>query len=350
MPSPANGSGSALTAPEHVNFVYGLLLDEVRLKKEKVYFNQKRWMLNRLVLGTGVVCGLNVLIDPQNSSMVIVQPGIALDGLGREIVVPGPDPVSINPLQLTDDSGNPSGNAQQGVVEICLAYAESLVDPVPMLVADCEHSGKCACSTVREGFHLLVRQADTNAPPAPACTLGTFPLPANGALQAILSDRISGACATPSAHPCVRLARVLIAAGNAIQTPDTSAGRPLVYGNSLLYELLLCLSDRVSQAVQGRVLQYVSGDGQSAQTGGNLNAPLVVKLSDTLGQPVGGAAVQFQVTLGGGTVSSDTVKTDATGKASVNWTNIGPKQGDAQQVTASAVGSIFSVTFTATAT
>src|SRR6266404_2106486 len=247
MPSPANGSGSALTAPEHVNFVYGLLLDEVRLKKEKVYFNQKRWMLNRLVLGTGVVCGLNVLIDPQNSSMVIVQPGIALDGLGREIVVPGPDPVSINPLQLTDDSGNPSGNAQQGVVEICLAYAESLVDPVPMLVADCEHSGKCACSTVREGFHLLVRQADTNEPLAPACTLGTFPLPANGALQAILSDRISGACATPPADPCVRIARVTI--GSANMSVDSSAGRPLVYGNSLLYGLLLWLSERISQAV-----------------------------------------------------------------------------------------------------
>jgi hypothetical protein len=57
----------------------------VRLTKETLYQNQKRWMLNRLVLGTGVVCGLGVDVDPQNSGMIlVVQPGVALDGLGRE--------------------------------------------------------------------------------------------------------------------------------------------------------------------------------------------------------------------------------------------------------------------------
>jgi len=355
MPSPANGSGSALTAPEHVNFVYGLLLDEMRLKKEKIYFNQKRWMLNRLVLGTGVVCGLNVAIDPQNSSMVIVQPGIALDGLGREIVVPEPGPISINPLQLTDDNGNPSGNAQPGVVQICLAYAESLVDPVPMLVADCEHPGKCACSTVREGFHVLVRQDDPNPPSSPSCMLGTFPLPANGALQGILSNQVSGTCAAPPPDPCVRLARVAIGPGNTVQNIDANAGRPLVYGNSLLYGVVLCLSDRVSQMVQGRILRYVSGDGQSAPHGQQLPQPLVVELADATGQPVNGDLdlVQFTVTAGGGSVGSNTVKPGANGQqvgqAQVSWT-LGSQAGAPQQVTASAVGSVFKVIFNATAT
>src|SRR5438034_6817729 len=196
MPGPMNGGGGVLTAPEHVNFFYGLLLDEVRLKKEELYFNQKRWMLNRLVLGTGVVCGLNVAVDPQNPGMLLVQPGFALDGLGHEIVVPDPG-TSVNPLQLTDDSGNASGNAQPGVTEICLAYAESFADPVPVLVADCEHPGKCSCSTVREGFHLLVRQVDPNPPPAPTCTLGTFPRPAADTLQGTLPSRSRGGCRAP---------------------------------------------------------------------------------------------------------------------------------------------------------
>ena len=99
-------------SPGCTSFFYGLLLDESRLKKETLYQNQKRWMLNRLVLETGVVCGLDVDVDPQNSGMIlVVQPGVALDGLGRDVVVPAP--VSVNPFLLTDSSGNPSGTADR---------------------------------------------------------------------------------------------------------------------------------------------------------------------------------------------------------------------------------------------
>jgi len=350
MSDSMNGNGSsALAAPERVNFFYGLLLDEARLKKETSYQNQKRWMLNRLVLGTGVICGLDVAVDPQSSAALLVQPGIAFDGFGHEIVVD--NTTSVNPFQLTDDSGNAAGAAQAGTVEICLAYAETLADPVPVLVADCEHPGRCACSTVREGFRLLVRQGAQSPPPAPACTLGTFPLPAADALQSLLSGRIGRACGVPPADASVCLARVRIGSGNTIQSQDidTAAGRPLVYSNALLYGLLLCLSDRITQVVQGRILQYVSGDGQSAKHGSDLGNPLIVKLLDGAGNPVNGALVQFQVSAGGGGVSASTVNTDATGEAQVNWTNIGPKKGDPQQVVASAVGSVFSVTFSATA-
>jgi hypothetical protein len=68
-------------SPGCTSFFYGLLLDESRLKQETLYQNPKRWMLNRLVLGTGVVYGLDVDVDPQNSGMIlVVQPGVALDG------------------------------------------------------------------------------------------------------------------------------------------------------------------------------------------------------------------------------------------------------------------------------
>jgi hypothetical protein len=68
-------------SPGCTSFFYGLLLDESRLKQETLYQNPKRWMLNRLVLGTGVVYGLDVDVDPQNSGMIlVVQLGVALDG------------------------------------------------------------------------------------------------------------------------------------------------------------------------------------------------------------------------------------------------------------------------------
>jgi hypothetical protein len=56
------------------------------LELEQEYFNAKRWFLNRLVIGSGVVCGLDVKVTPDRQK-VIVQPGVAIDRCGREIIV-----------------------------------------------------------------------------------------------------------------------------------------------------------------------------------------------------------------------------------------------------------------------
>ena len=49
-----------LETPERNRYFYGKLLDEASLRMEQSYFNQKRWMMNRLGLGSGVLCGLQV--------------------------------------------------------------------------------------------------------------------------------------------------------------------------------------------------------------------------------------------------------------------------------------------------
>ena len=134
-----------------------------------------RRRLNRLVLGHGVVCGLNVVADTEG--MVRIQPGVALDALGREIIVP--EACRVNPHQLTDDQGSATGEPlETGTVEICLAYAEKKTDLVPVLVPDCDTPGNCAPSTIREGFYVIVRLAEGDAPAPPSCQLGDFPLPA----------------------------------------------------------------------------------------------------------------------------------------------------------------------------
>ena len=46
----------ALAAPERNHYFYGKLLDEQHLTMEQRYFNQKRWLLNRLTVGGGVLC------------------------------------------------------------------------------------------------------------------------------------------------------------------------------------------------------------------------------------------------------------------------------------------------------
>src|SRR5437868_5888440 len=101
MPASPISNNDSLTAPERNNYFYGLLLDETKFNREADYFNQKRWLLNRLILGTGVICGLNVTLNPQKKDHVLIEPGIALDPFGHEIVVP--QPISVDPVQLTDD-------------------------------------------------------------------------------------------------------------------------------------------------------------------------------------------------------------------------------------------------------
>jgi hypothetical protein len=244
MGTTMNGGAGMLAAPERNNFYYGKLMDVAQFEKEQRYFNRKRLLLNRLVLGSGVVCGLNVV--PGANGHIRIEPGAALDELGREIIVP--EVVEADPHQLTDDQGNPVGDPiTAGTVSICLAYAETCTDLMPVLEPDCDTPGNCAPGTLREGYRILVR-AEGDAAEPPTCGFDEFPLPTKDALHELLCGRVNLSCPVPPAAPCVPLARVTLD-GDDIDEGDIDActGRPLVYGNALLYELILCLAERVEQ-------------------------------------------------------------------------------------------------------
>src|SRR5882672_2083929 len=74
-----------LEAPRRNNYFYGKRMDVQHFQIEQDYGKLKQWILNRLTFGKGVVCGLKVSLD---GNLVCVDPGFAIDGLGREIVVP----------------------------------------------------------------------------------------------------------------------------------------------------------------------------------------------------------------------------------------------------------------------
>lgn len=70
------------------NYFYGKLLTVRDFKTEQEYIESRQRMHNRLTMGYGVVCGLRtVMIDNQTLS---VEPGMAIDAEGREIVIPFP--------------------------------------------------------------------------------------------------------------------------------------------------------------------------------------------------------------------------------------------------------------------
>jgi hypothetical protein len=86
QPTPQHAN---LEKPKRNRYFYGKLLDVYHFEMEQTYFNSKRWLLNRFVTGPGVVCGLDVELTPDRQG-VIVQPGLAIDRCGHEVIVTEP--------------------------------------------------------------------------------------------------------------------------------------------------------------------------------------------------------------------------------------------------------------------
>src|SRR5215204_5022050 len=71
-------------------YFYGKLMTVRDFLREQEYFNSKRWLVNRLLFGSGIVCGLEVTTAGGGSlgaTEVEIQPGVAFDPVGREITV-----------------------------------------------------------------------------------------------------------------------------------------------------------------------------------------------------------------------------------------------------------------------
>ena len=91
----------------------------------------------------------------------------------------------------------------------------------------------------------------------------------------------------------------------------------------------------------------VSGNDQSASAGAALDLPIVVKVNDGLGRPVGGQAVAFTIESGGGQVTPASVSTGDDGQVAAAWT-LGSAAGQ-QLVKAQVSGNDLHVQFTASA-
>src|SRR5215831_14409006 len=85
-------------APARRNrYYYGKLMDVRNFTMEQRYVLAKDGLYNRAVLGPGVVCGLGVdSLSTAAGNGLVVRAGFAIDGWGREIIVP--DDVSLVPL------------------------------------------------------------------------------------------------------------------------------------------------------------------------------------------------------------------------------------------------------------
>jgi hypothetical protein len=226
-------------------YFYGKLLDVVHFELEQDYSNGKRWLLNRLVSGYGVVCGLDV--QPADKIRgVKVTAGIALDRAGREIVVPRTSAALEVPARDPQDpKQHPQGNCEsEDYMHLCICFQQCESDPMPVLVDDCGETTNCSNSSIQERYKLILR--DCKAPEVDRdCGIPDFIL--NGRVNYYaLVERVTRCCPDLPSDLCIPLANIRLPEGNGmLEASDIDIGpRPIVYSNDLLFDIILGLVDQ----------------------------------------------------------------------------------------------------------
>ena len=137
---------------ERNRYFYGKLLTVRDFEVEQRYHCSKRALLNRLLHGAGVVCGLGVTASDESTLMI--ESGVALDYQGREIVLPE---TLFRKLQMLEGQETLEGKKD---AFLCLSYAQEDVEPVNATGADAGEGQQF--DLTREGFRLYL----TAEPPA----------------------------------------------------------------------------------------------------------------------------------------------------------------------------------------
>lgn len=137
---------------ERNNYFYGKLLTVRDFLDEQRYMNDKRRLHNYLTVGAGIVCGLSVI--ELNEKTISVEPGLALDYLGREIVVAEPVTKKLNVIDGFEELKN------ENDVYLCIEYNEEEEESVHSIMADqAQGSTNNGFNRIKEGFHIFLTDA-----------------------------------------------------------------------------------------------------------------------------------------------------------------------------------------------
>jgi hypothetical protein len=126
---------------KRVRFFPGQLLTADDFETEQTYQREKWRLHNRVLHGVGIVEGLGVATDDDQGAAVVVSPGVALDGLGNEIVVY--DPIRVLTTACKGET-----------CFVTLRYEETATDPVPVAAGGTEFT------RILEGFSVELTAAD----------------------------------------------------------------------------------------------------------------------------------------------------------------------------------------------
>ncbi len=227
-------------------YFYGKLLDVFHFELEQNYLNGKRWLLNRMVTGYGVLCGLDVRPAAQGRA-IIVTPGAAIDQCGREILVPvNSDPVPV-PVKTPADNAKPA-NAQDcnpECVHVSICYRQCDSDPVPVMVDDCGAVSSCSSSSIQERYTIKIEEGRA---PDVELTSSVPDFVLNGRVNySALVESVTRGCPDVPLDCCIPIATIRLPSGDdPVQTSDIDINvRPIVFGNDVLLDIILAMTGDV---------------------------------------------------------------------------------------------------------
>jgi DNA-binding beta-propeller fold protein YncE len=153
---------------ERLNYFTGQFLAARDFRAEQLYHIDKHRQHNRYLHGYGTVCGLRVVQHSNEACRdryVIVEPGLALDGCGREIFVPETQYVDVG-AKLAPQKADPTQTGKHLLISLC--YQECETEFVPALYAECGCTDTgCEANRIYEGFEIEAKLVDDDKLPKP---------------------------------------------------------------------------------------------------------------------------------------------------------------------------------------
>jgi hypothetical protein len=235
---------SELEPLDRNNYYYGKLMTAQDFFLEQNYFNEKRWLLNRMISGWGIVCGLDVTSKEGLTNKVIISPGLAIDCYGREILITKEQEVILKP-EVNQCEGELSDTVEElDALLICLEFYACLMEPVPVVVSSgCKPNKSCEFNRIRDHYKIRVRKKKDIEVSSSGPHFCPFNEEERRNLHKFLCDKLKAGCPECSEQPCLILAEVTLDSNNPeVYKIDTCSRRKLVYNNPLLFDLINCFA------------------------------------------------------------------------------------------------------------
>ena len=105
---------------KRARYFHGMLMTDLDFTEEQRYHIEKRKLLNRMLHGSGVVCGLIIECKDENcpGSEIVIKPGLALDCNGNEIYVQEQYELEVGQIIKSDIAKRQNSNVECTDVEV----------------------------------------------------------------------------------------------------------------------------------------------------------------------------------------------------------------------------------------
>jgi hypothetical protein len=190
---------------EKNNYFYGKQFTVRDLLQEQCYLNKKRQLVNRMILGWGVVCGLGVRWDPNVAQEFVVEKGMALDCCGHEIIICEEQHVRFEKYEEVSRLAREQRGYKAKFV-LCLEYDECKTEPVDLPPLGCgDKQERTEYNRVRDGFKLRIKEWDDACPKQPYGHIGCLDRYKDDAMEQQIATRRRCDTETIHEHICSAL-------------------------------------------------------------------------------------------------------------------------------------------------